>query len=341
MLRAALVGIGAMGRGHLENYIRFTKENEIIQLVAVCDINPEKFGNAKIKFNLDVGGSDMDFSQFHCYTSMDEMLEKEDLDLVSLALPTYLHCEATVKCLKAGVNVFCEKPMALNREQCQLMIDTAKETGKHLMIGQCLRFWGEYEVLKRFVDSGELGKPTAAYFFRGGTTPIWSFENWLLKREKGGGALHDQHVHDVDMVQYLFGMPKAVSTVARTVIEGSGYDTVSTNYLYEDSFACCAVNDWVISGLGFDMVFRVNFEQGTIFLDSKGLRVIKKDNTAIEVEYDHDSAYYREIKYYANCILNGTKNTINPPEDSMDTIKLVEAETKSADLGGLVVEVEM
>lgn len=342
MLKAGLIGIGGMGRGHLDNYIRFTKENEIIQLVAVCDVNPEKFGNAKVDFNLDgVGAGDYDFSGFHCYTDMDEMIEKEELDLVSIALPTYLHCEATVKCLKKGINVFCEKPMALNVEQCQLMIDTAKETGKHLMIGQCLRFWGEYTVLKEYVDNGKLGKPVSAYFFRGGSTPMWSFENWLQKRECGGGALHDQHVHDVDMISYLFGMPKAVSTVGKIVMAGSGYDTVSTNYIYEDGFACNAQDDWMINGeFGFEMSFRVNFEGGAIIMDSKGLRVLPNGEKAIRPDYDHESAYYNEIKYYANCIINGTENTINPPEASLNTIKIVEAETESADKNGVAVAVK-
>jgi len=228
----ALIGCGRISTNHIKAAV-----NNKLNIVAVCDVNPEKFGNVKVDFNLDgVGAGDYDFSGFNCYTDMDEMIEKEELDLVTIALPTYLHCEATVKCLKKGINVFCEKPMALDVEQCQLMIDTAKEAGKRLMIGQCLRFWGEYEVLKEYVDNGKLGKPVSAYFFRGGSTPMWSFENWLQHRECGGGALHDQHVHDVDMVSYLFGMPKAVSTVGKIVIPGSGYDTVSTVEIDEQEY---------------------------------------------------------------------------------------------------------
>ena len=102
--------------------------------------------------------------------------------------------------------------MAPSVEECEKMIETARRTGKNLMIGQCLRFAGQYDTIKKIVSSGEYGKAYSAFFFRGGGTPLWSYENWLLKREKGGGALFDQHVHDVDAVNHIFGMPKAVTT---------------------------------------------------------------------------------------------------------------------------------
>lgn len=340
MLKTGLIGIGGMGRGHLDNLIRFTKEKELIELVSVCDINPEKFKNIKVDFNIEgVGAGDYDFGQFNCYTDMDEMIEKESLDLVVIALPTYLHCPTTIKCLKKGLNVFCEKPMALNVEECKLMIDTAKEVDKKLMIGQCLRFWGEYNVLKDIVDSGKFGRPVAGYFYRGGSTPKWSFENWLLKRELGGGALHDQHVHDVDTINYLFGMPSKVTTSGKVLFEGSGYDAVSTNYIYNEGFVVNAQDDWTMEGRGFSMEFRVSFEKGTVTMNSSGFKVLDGEGKDVTPEYSKENAYYSEIKFFADTIINNKSNTINPPEESCNTIKIVEAETKSADNCGEVVKV--
>lgn len=338
ILKAAVIGLGGMGRGHLNNYIRLTEEGDIIKLVAACDINEEKFGNAKSNFNIegiDRGG--YDFSKFNCYTDMDEMLEKEELDLVTVALPTFLHCEATIKCLDHGINVLCEKPMALCAEDCQKMIDAAKRNNKRLMIGQCLRFWGEYEVLKEYVEKETIGRCTGGIFFRGGGTPSNSYMDWYTKRELGGGGLRDQHVHDVDMVQYLFGTPKALQSIGQTIIEGSGYDNVSTNYIYDDLKAINAQNDWTLSGPGFEMSFRVNFTGGTIFMDSQGFRIAKKDGTVFTPEYCKENAYYKEVRYFADCIINDKPNLINPPEASMETIKMVDAETASADQGGAVI----
>ncbi|MHC1694759.1 MAG: Gfo/Idh/MocA family protein [Eubacteriales bacterium] len=340
MLKAGLIGIGAMGRGHLDNYIRFTKEGEIIQLVAVCDVDESKFSDKKIEFNLNVGDGGYDFSKFNCYTDADEMLINEQLDMVTIALPTYLHCEYAVKFLKAGVNVLCEKPMALDHAQCQEMIDAAAQFGKRLMIGQCLRFWGEYETLKELVVSGSFGKPIGGYFFRGGGTPLWSWNNWLLKRECGGGALLDQHVHDVDMINWLFGMPKAVSSLGYVYYEGSGYDNVTTNYIFDEPKSVNAQDDWKLSGDMFSMVFRVNFENGSVFWDNGKLSFCPKDGKPYEPVFDRENAYYKETRYFANSIINGTENTVNPPQDSRDTIRIITAEIKSADLSGQVVAVE-
>lgn len=351
MLKAALIGIGAMGSGHLDNYIRLKKENNPdINLVAVCDIDENKFkNNKKIEGNIEGvgGGGNIDFSTINCYTSVDEMLEKEELDFVSVALPTYLHCEYTVKCLNKGLHVFCEKPMALNPAQCQEMIDASKRNNKKLMIGHCLRFWGQYEETKKIIDSEKYGKPIAAYFFRGGDTPAWSYQNWLLKRECGGGALLDQHVHDVDTVNYFFGMPKAVSALGSVLYPGSGYDSVTAQYIYDKPMAINAQDDWALAYGGFTMVFRINFERGSVIMGENGFIMAgRSENPRIPnekpftPEYDKENAYYKEIKYFVDCIKNNTPVEINPPEDSLNTIRIVAAEIESADNGGAITNIK-
>jgi predicted dehydrogenase len=285
MLKVGLVGIGFMGRGHLDIYMQLEEEGFPVKLVAICDVDKDKFEGKFLPGNLDVGNLKYDFSKYNLYTDYDEMLEKEDLDYIDIALPTYLHAEATIKALNKGIHVLCEKPMALNTEECQAMIDAAKANNKKLMIAQCLRFWPEYEYLKKCVDSKEYGKVVSAYFFRGGTTPRWSYENWLLNKEKSGGVLLDQHIHDVDVINWLFGTPKQVSTVGRNVFPGSGYDAVSTNYIYDD-MAVNAQDDWTINSkdFGFAMTFRVNFEKGTLIYEGGKLTVYPHDGKSFVPE---------------------------------------------------------
>ena len=351
MLKAGLIGIGAMGSGHLDNFMRLKKEkSDSINLIAVCDIDESKFkNNQKIEGNVEGvgGGGGVDFSSVNCYTSVDEMLGKEELDFVVIALPTYLHCEYTVKCLNKGLHVLCEKPMALNPEQCKQMIDAANKNNTKLMIGHCLRFWGQYEETKKIIDSGKYGKPVAAYFFRGGGTPAWSYNNWLLKRECGGGALLDQHVHDVDTINYFFGMPKAVSALGSILYDGSGYDSVTAQYIYDEPKAINAQDDWALANGGFSMVFRVNFERGTVIMGENGFIMAGRGKNAqaenekpFQPEYDKENAYYKEILYFADCIINNKPVLINPPESSRDTIRIVAAEIESADNNGAVVNIK-
>lgn len=336
ILRAAQLGIGGNGRGHLSNYNKFTAEGDIIKLVAVCDIDPEKFGKANIEFNLEEVKGDVDFEGLHLYTDYHEMIEKENLDLITISLPTYLHHDATVDCLNAGINVLCEKPMGLNKEECLDMIECAKKNNKLLMIGQCLRFWDEYVMLKKFIDEKTYGDVVSAYLYRGGATPKWSYQNWYMHKELGGGAIYDQHIHDVDAVSFLFGMPDAVSTLAKNVIKGSSYDMVSTNYFYKDSKVVNTQNDWTFSGLSFFMGFKVNFTEGTVIMDpSTGFTAAHKGEKMAKVEIEKKTnAYYNETRYFAECILGLHENTVNPPEDSMRTIELVHAEINSARHGG-------
>lgn len=341
ILRAGLVGLGGMGRGHLGNYLKFNAEGDIIELVAVCDIDPSKFEKADLKFNLESEKNDADCSAFRRYTSMDDMLANEDLDMVTIALPTYLHCEATIKFLDAGVNVLCEKPMGMNLAECDAMIEAARRNGRQLMIGQCLRFWEEYRQLKQIVDEGTYGKPLSGFFYRGGQTPRWTVdgtENWYLKKECGGGAVFDQHVHDVDMVQYLYGMPQAVSSVGMIVHPGCNFETVTTNYIYADGKSINAQNDWNWTGSPFFMGYRANFAEGSVRWENGEYIKAGPGEKMTPYELEKSNAYYNETRYFAECIRDGKENTINPPEASRDTIRLVLAEIASCEQNGRPVE---
>lgn len=340
VLRVGLVGVGFMGRGHLDNYIRLEKEGFPVKLVAICDVDEEKlYGSKEVKGNLDVGNGKYDMSKYNIYTNVDEMLEKEDLDYIDTPLPTYLHAQVAIKALNKGLHVLCEKPMALNTIDCQKMIDAAKANNKLLMLGHCLRFWPAYEYLNETVKTQRYGEVISGYFFRGGCTPIWSYENWLLKEDKSGGALFDQHVHDVDTINWIFGKPKAVSTIGKKVISGSGYDAVSTNYIYEDRKVINTQDDWTINGdFGFEMSYRVNFEKGCIVYKGK-VTDYPVDGKKFEPELVNEDGYYREIKYFINCVLNNEPVTLNLPESNMETIRIAEAEKESADNFGAITKV--
>ncbi|MBR6633796.1 MAG: Gfo/Idh/MocA family oxidoreductase [Clostridia bacterium] len=335
MLRMGLVGLGSMGRGHLTTIEQLIADGADIKLVALCDIDPKAFGSVEATLNLEgMEKADYDFSKYNCYLSVDEMLEKEELDLVNVVVPTYEHSTVACKVLNKGINCLCEKPMGISLSQCQLMIDTAKKNNVRLMIGQCLRFDGTYTALKNIFESGELGAPIGGHFYRGGSAPA---KEWFFCREKGGGGLFDQHIHDVDMVQYLYGMPKAVSTVGRVVRPGSGYDTCATNYVY-DNLCVHTSNIWVSNEIGFSWGFRADFEEGTVILDHNGFRAFNKNNEKLDIKPVHDkSAHYAEIKYFIDLVANGGEDKINPPEESMNTIKLALAEMASADNKGAIV----
>ncbi|MDP4152908.1 MAG: Gfo/Idh/MocA family oxidoreductase [Bacillota bacterium] len=341
MLKVGLIGLGCMGRTHLKNYIRLMNEGFPLQLTAICDVDEDKFNNIFIKGNINNGSEKFDFSKYNLYTKIDEMLDKEDFDYIDICLPTYLHAEITIKALNMGIHVFCEKPMALTSKDCERMIEAAEKNDRKLMIGQCLRFFPQYEYLKECVDTKKYGEVTCGYFYRGGGTPKWSFENWLLKKEKSGGCLIDQHIHDVDTIHWLFGKPVRVSTSAKNVIPGSGYDVVSTNYMFEDGKVINAQDDWTLNGkVGFKMLFRVNFEKASLTLENGAVTVYPNGEDSFAPELCPESGYYREICYFANSIINNSKIIVVAPESAMNTLKIAEAEIESADKNSEPVKVK-
>ena len=336
-IRVGLVGLGFMGNGHLQNYIQLTEEGEDVSLVAICDVDPKKQKGALVEGNLPVGVLDVDFSQYHFYSEMTDMIVEEALDYVDICTPTYLHSQLSIQAMELGVNVFCEKPMALNSTDCQKMIDTAKRTNKYLMIGQCLRFFPPYQYVKSAIDDHRYGKVVNATFFRGGTTPRWSWNNWMLHKEYSGGCLLDQHIHDVDAVNWLFGMPQEVSTVGKNIIPGSGYDVVSTHYLYDEQMVVQAADNWTINSddYGFEMRFRIDFEHGSIGYENGKLVDYPYGQPAFSPDIDERTGYYFEIKHY----IHSLQNNIDPAkalplQSTKATIVLAETELASADQSG-------
>lgn len=338
MLKVGLIGLGFMGRAHLKNYIRLQEEGFPIQVTAICDKDEKKFEGFFTGGNMQVANTEFDFSLYTQYSDIDRMLEEEKFDILDIALPTYLHARIAIRALDLGLHVLCEKPMALNTEEGQAMIEAANRNGKKLMIAQCLRFWPEYEYLQETVASGRYGKVLAASFFRGGNPPKWTFEDWMVKEDTSGGGMMDLHIHDIDMVNWLFGKPQAVTTIARHVLPDSAYDIISTNYVYPDQKVVnCQVDRTMHGDYGFEMSFRVNFESGNLVFEKRVLKDYPKDGVGFVPSLSGDTGYYREIRYFAEAVLNNGSVDRSAPEDTWVALQIAEAEKRSAANNGAAV----
>ena len=331
MLKAGLIGCGNMGWGHFCNYMRFNEEGDLLRLTCVCDIRRERLDMA----------AERD-PALHLYEDLDEMLANEELDLVSIVLPTYLHKWATLKCLERGIHVLCEKPMALTVEDCDEMIAAAKAADRQLLIGQVLRFEGNYQYLKKRVDEKTWGDVVSVRFTRSSSAnPPMGWNNWFLTKELSGGGLYDLHIHDADMLRWVLGNPRAVTAMTRTSFEGSKNDAFAGIYHY-DNTVVCAESDWSWKRLPFTADFVVNFERATLELrggvlrlgDENGLNPV--DLSSVD-DILTDNPYYSETKYLAECVRDGKENTFNPPFESRETIRLLRTIEESGDQGGKTV----
>ena len=184
MFRVAFIGFGGIAHSnHIKPHFEFIKEGKT-ELVAVCDIRPNVFDKA-IAINIGIGACELPESVKR-YTDYKEMLAKEDIDVVIVCVPTFLHAEVTIYALETGHHVLCEKPMSLTYEQCLKMIEASKKAGKKLMIGQCVRFASPSKYIKKLVDEGTYGKVKSALLQRKSAPPYWGWDNWYLDYSRSG-----------------------------------------------------------------------------------------------------------------------------------------------------------
>jgi predicted dehydrogenase len=194
-LKVGVIGAGGIAKGaHIPNYL---KCGEKVEIVAVSDVVQEKAEELAKEFNIP-----------HAFTNYEDMLNKVQIDAVSICTPNKFHYPATMAALKAGCHVLCEKPPAMTAQEAEEMAEAAAKAGKILTYGFHFRHAPQVEVLKRFIDAGELGGIYAARVtaMRRRGIPGWGvFTN---KELQGGGPLIDIGVHMLDTALYLMGYPE-------------------------------------------------------------------------------------------------------------------------------------
>ena len=215
-LRAGVIGLGWAGQQHLDAYAA-DPGVELVAIAAMEEHLLERFGA-----QYQVPGRHRDYR---------DMLAAEQLDVVSVATPTFLHAPIAIAALEAGVDVLCEKPMAESAEAAARMVEAAERTGRVLEVSFNHRQRGDVTALAEVVASGVLGRISyakAAWLRREG---IPGLGTWFTQAEKsGGGALADIGVHMLDMALHLMGEPRVLSASASTFAEfgprgrgGSGF----------------------------------------------------------------------------------------------------------------------
>lgn len=192
-LRFGVIGVGIIGRQHVA---RLLSGASPATLIALADANPDAARAAAEENGVEAAAS------------VEELLAREDIDVVIIAVPSGLHADVTVEALDAGKHVFLEKPIEVTVEASDRIRDAEQRSGKLLSIASQRRFAAENQFLKSLVSEGRLGRLTSATI----EVPLWRSQEyydsgawrgtWKLD---GGGALMNQGVHLVDLALWLLG----------------------------------------------------------------------------------------------------------------------------------------
>jgi len=193
-LRVGVVGLGGNGRAFVRGYLASKRA----ELVAVCDLNPDRVQAVHDEYGVEVG-----------YSSLDEMLDRENLDVLSVHTPDHLHAAPFVAGLQAGCHVLVEKPMGNTMQDLERMTAAARASDRKTLVGHILRFNPFFAEVKQLCAAGELGEIfyLEADYIHGLTrqgdperiNPYLGNINWWLEHEKpivGGGA------HQLDLLRW-------------------------------------------------------------------------------------------------------------------------------------------
>lgn len=203
-LRIGIIGVGGIAQGrHIPAFLSLSNMCEI---TALSDVHIERAKEVAGKYTIP--------GVFEDYR---DLLPK--VDAVCICTPNKFHAEISIAALKAGVHVLCEKPMALNAEECQAMIAASEKAGKVLAIAYHYRFMKEAQAAKKAMN--EVGNPLVArvHALRRRKVPGWGvFTNRSLQ---GGGSLIDFGCHLLDLALWLMGNPKEIA------VSGTTYNAIS------------------------------------------------------------------------------------------------------------------
>ncbi|OQB40631.1 MAG: 1,5-anhydro-D-fructose reductase [Candidatus Hydrogenedentes bacterium ADurb.Bin179] len=324
MIKIGIIGQGFIGKMHLATL----RQSKLATVTAVADREPSNLEGKVVAGNIDVSG-DISLEGVARYEEGDALLRDPNVEAVLIALPTYMHKEYILKAAEKGKHILCEKPLTLTSAEGREVLEALNGYDRVFMSAQCIRFWPVYVEARNYIRSGVYGKLLSAQFTRQSCKPTWSWQNWLLDGAKSGGALLDLHIHDVDYVNYLFGMPDQVEAIG-CIVPREDVSQVNAYYRYANGPVVAVDGGWMHpADFPFRMGFRMEFEQATLEFDSRidaNLHVYPAGGGHLTPDLLPGDGYSREHEYFLRSIMEGNKAEEASPESALASVALVERE---------------
>lgn len=348
-IRVGIIGLGFMGRTHLRAYNAAAADGLPCEVVVCCATRPEDWnelisGASSITGNIAQAGStaaSIDPARVRFMTDWRDMASDPGVDLVSVCTPTDTHAEIAIHMLRAGKHTLIEKPVALSSAKAREVATAASEAARNgvlCMPAHCMRFWTGWDWLKSRVDDRSLGHLRALTLQRMGSRPGWS-RDYYNDPARCGGALFDLHIHDADIVLWLFGTPKFVSSAGDV-------DHIVTRYHYVPNAAApeivFAEGAWVADGFPFRMRYTAEFERGVADWDLARPEHLELSaaGECRPVVLPPVAGYDGEIRHFVEHVAALTRHGHDDsrklrvtPEDSVRVCRLLELELESARTG--------
>lgn len=336
MINVAIIGVGSIAPAHIEAYLGFSDRCKI---VALCDIYPEKAKAGAKRFSLDAD----------IYDDHKKMLERDDIDLVSVCTPPYTHAEISINFLNAGAHVICEKPMASSLEECDAMNSAAEKSGKILSIIAQNRFANPMMKLKHILETGLIGPvvhtQVDSFWWRGHSYyDLWWRGTW---EKEGGGPTLNHAVHHIDIFRWMNGMPSEITAVMSNAMhDNAEVEDISVAIGRYENGALAQITSSVIHhGEEQQLIFqgakaRVSVPW-KVYASNAKENGFPERNEALEQELNkiYDSQSDLEHQFHKGQIddvllaIEGKKEVLIDGQEGRETLELITAIYQSASTG--------
>jgi UDP-N-acetylglucosamine 3-dehydrogenase len=280
--------------------------------------------------------------ELHCEfcNSFDEAIKKCDINAVVVALPNKYHTEVSIRAMKQGKHVFCEKPMAITSEEAKVMVKTSLEEGVFLKAGSNVRFFTNIVKAKEIIDSGTLGKILFARGWIGHQG--WNLQagSWFTDPELiGGGTMLDNGCHLVDIIRWFIGEIKECFGYRVTLLHKLP-DVLEDNALGiliglngEPALIQSSWTEW--NGYLYLEFYGGN---STLCIDNRGNEaktIVKTKNNNVQVfDYSKEpkSSFQKEIDDFISSVI-ARKQPLPSGYDGMRTVQIINGLYQSAQQG--------
>ena len=294
-LKIGVVGVGFWG----SNHVRVLRELESAEVKAVCDIDLEKAKYVAKKFGVS-----------NYYQNLDDMLNKEELDAVTVCTPSVSHAEIAVRILESGLNVFVEKPLASNPDECLRIIDAAKSNNRLVMTGFIERFNPAVSKAIELLKAGEIGEVIMSHARRIG---------WWPQRIGDVGVVKDTAIHDIDLTRYIFEQEPAGVYARGGSLRHRFEDHVQAMMIFEDESRVAFIEaNWLTPRKKREMLITGN--EGVISIQFLTQVIsLEKADVVIEPILKWKEPLRIELNHFIESLLSRKK----PLVDAIDGTKAV------------------
>ncbi len=324
-IRCGVIGLGWFGEHHVDTLQQLPQAD----LTAICTRRPERLREVADKYHVP-----------KTYTDYRELLADPEIDLVSIVTHVGDHLEPTLAAIRAGKNVFLEKPMADSVESCDRIIAElyAAREKRAFMVGHVCRFDTVYALAKEEIAAGRLGKIVSLHARR--NLAKWITESHLPKIS----ALFGDGVHDLDLMLWFTGAkPKSVyALTSNTRPHLPHADLGWAMFRFDDESIAVIENAWCLpdnAPFAIDARMEIIGTEGAIYIDNSGSQytLLTKDGLSFP-----QSTYWpkvhglrrgylkEELDYFLKCVLAGDKPSVITPQESRDVVHAVRMAERSA-----------